>query len=111
MKHLSDFRRIKPASAAMKEKSSKTNYRINPVSGRDTGSVEMSGGESMDTQDRLNSIMTAEEQQIAEIMSQSREDVTEKNTISQFREALNSLIVSFNFEAMNIDEDVRGPQE
>lgn len=91
----------------MKEMSSKANYRVKPVSGRDTGSVGISGSESMDTQDRLNSTMTAEEQQIAEIMSQSKEDTAENNTILRFKEGINQLMAAFNFDVMDTDQATR----
>lgn len=76
----------------MKERSIKevkSNHRVNPVSGKEVGA------------------MTVEEQQMAEIIGQSKKEVAESNTIVSFRDALNTLMKSFNLDKMNLQEAAR----
>lgn len=101
---VSAVKELSRQGVAMKEKSTKSKHRVNPVSGKDTSAVNMSGCENKDAQQLLKATMSVEEQQIAEIMSQSREDQAEDNTATRFRDGLNTLLKAFNIKVMDLKE-------
>lgn len=90
----------------MKEKPSKVNHRMNPVSGKDTGFVDMEDGASGSHHEVLNSTMTVQEQQMAEIMSQSQGDWADRDVL-RWRSRLNKLLGEFNFAQMDLEDSAR----